>query len=265
MALKAKITTDEYEALSDALRENYRQAGDHYVLDAEGVEDVTGLKKVLEEVKADRSKLRAEIEKLKTSFGDVKPEDARRAMEELQRLQDEKLLEAGKVDELLTKRTERMRSDHDAQVKAFQNEIANTRKENEKLTQRLEEVLIDTGLQSVGVKVGVKPTAMQDLLLRGRVIWKLHEGRPTPFRDDGSVLYGKNPNTPMSMEEWVGSLQAEAPHLFETSRGVGSEPTRAAGGNGRITLTRDQARDVRTWRNAQQEAAKTGAQVVVQD
>jgi len=86
-----------------------------------------------------------------------------------------------------------------------------------------------------------------------------------PVRDDGSVVFGKNPQAPMTMEEWVSSLQAEAPHLFETNKGSGSEPTNRQASGGRVTLTRDQARDVRTWRAAQDQAAKTGAQVVVQD
>jgi len=265
MALKAKITADDYGTLPDGAKTFYKQAGEGYVLDAEGVEDVSGLKGALEKERESRRQAEKAAKDLAAKFGDMDPEDAKKALAKLHEMEDKNLLDAGKVDELVQKRTERMRLDHEAQVKKFSQELEAERTEKGKLATRLSEVLIDSGLREAAVKAGVKSTALIDLQLRGRGIWKLKDGQPVPLRDDGSVVFGKNPSAPMTMEEWVASLQAEAPHLFETNKGAGSEPTNRQTVGGRVTLTRDQARDVRTWRAAQDQAAKTGAQVVVQD
>lgn len=265
MALKAKLTADEAQALPEATRSFYRQAGDGFVLDAEGVEDVSGLKTALDKERDARRAAEKAAKDAAARFGDIDPEKAREALQRLHDLEDKNMLAAGQVDEVVAKRTERMRADYEAQMKRFGSDLETERAEKSKLSGRLSEVLIDSGLREAAVKAGVKSTALIDLQLRGRNVWKLKDGQPVPYRDDGTTLFGKNPPAPMTMDEWVASLQAEAPHLFETNKGAGSEPTNRQGTGGRITLTRDQARDVRTWRAAQDQASKSGAQVVVLD
>ena len=265
MALKAKIGEEEFQTVPESVRGFYKKSGDSYLLDAEGVEDVSGLKTALEKERESKKAAERAAKELSARFGDLDPDEAKRALAKLHELEDKNLLDAGKVDELVQKRTERMRLDHEAQIKKYAQELESERTEKTKLSGRLSEVLIDSGLREAAVKAGVKATALLDLQLRGRNIWKLKEGQPVPVRDDGSVVFGKNPQAPMTMDEWVASLQTEAPHLFETNKGAGSEPTNRGATGGRVTLTREQARDVRTWRAAQDQAAKSGAQVVVQD
>lgn len=66
MAIKAKITKDEFSKLPEALQESYKADGDNYVLDLDGIDDhpsVAGLKKknaeLLGETKAEREKREA--------------------------------------------------------------------------------------------------------------------------------------------------------------------------------------------------------------
>jgi predicted RNase H-like nuclease (RuvC/YqgF family) len=265
MPLKAKVSEDEYQALSEPLREFYTKSGDGYRLDAEGVEDVGGLKKVLEDKKSDVAKLRAKIEELTRTYDGLDPAEARAALEERQKMHDRKLIDEGKVEELVSKRTERLKAEAEAQARRLQKELENATQERDNLHKRLSEHLIDSGLATAAAKANVRPTAVVDLLLRGRNVWKIQDGQPVPFRDDGSPLFGKNAATPMSMEEWVASLQTEAPHLFESNKGAGSEPSASRISGTRITLTREQARDRRTWLAAEDQAKRTGGQVVVQD
>ncbi len=266
MAVKAKITDEEYAASPDAVKAFYKKAeGGGFILDAEGVEDVRGLKSALEKERDGRKALDAKLKELEGKFQDLDPEAAREALAEIQKIRDQKLITEGKIEELLATRTEALRKDFNTQKAAYDKQLDALKADNGKLTGRLEEVLIDSGIQNVASAARVRASALTDVLLRGRKTWRLHEGKPTPFRDDGEVLYGKDPKAPMSMEEWIASLQADAPHLFEDSKGSGTEPNSPRATGNRLTLTRDQARDVATWRNAEREAAKTGAQIVVQD
>src|SRR5205085_577403 len=72
-----------------------------------------------------------------------------------------------------------------------------------------------------------KATAIPDITARARSIFKLVNGVPTAFDSDGqTVRPGKDGITPMTLEEWVDTQVADAPHLFESNAGGG------AAGNG---------------------------------
>lgn len=269
MAIKAKLTETEFNALDAALKTLYKQSSDGFLLDAEGVEDVTGLKKVLDDKKADVDKLRKAIkdqEDRMKAFEGIDIDEAKTLIEEKRKLGDKKMLEEGKVEELFLARTDRLRKDYERQITVLQQQVVSEQKEKGNLTTRLEEVLIDTGLTEAAGKAGIRSSALRDVLLRGRTVWKLKDGKPTPYRNGEEILFGKDVTKPISMEEWVASLQPDAPHLFEPNSGARTEPGGGRSGSGpnRIVLTRDQARDVRTWRTAQDQAAKSGAEVVVE-
>jgi len=270
--LKAKVTVEEFNALGKDLQGFYGPSpngSDGFVLDAEGVEDVTGLKKVLEEVKSDRAKLREQMQQVREQYGDIDPEKARKAMAELEKMHDKKLLDEGKVEELIIARTDRMRQEHENQVKARDKKIAELEQANKSFSERLSSVLIDSTLTQVLTKSGVKPVALEDAIVRGRKVWKLDDtDKPVPYKPDGTIFIGKDAKSPITAEEWASILQQEAPHLFETSAGSGSDAGKSGLGNLRgrqIVISREQARDPQTFRAARDEAAKIGGDVVVQD
>lgn len=272
MPAKTTITADEFTALPEPVQALYTTdptngSGTYRLAIEDEVGDTSALRKALDQERTARQTYEKELKGLRGRYKDVDPEKAREALARLQELEDKQLLDTGKVEELIVKRTERMKADYENQTKAYQQQMDALERERNNLTQRLEEVLIDTGLTQSAMKAKVKESAIQDVLLRGRRVWHLKDGKPVPLRDDGeTVLYGKNPNAPMSMEEWVASLQSDAPHLFEENRGTGAAPGgRSSSSGGRIVITREQARDVREWRRVNDEAARSGAQVVIQD
>ena len=96
---------------------------------------------------------------------------------------------------------------------------------------QLEKLVIDNAIQVEAVKAGIRPTAMEDILLRGRSRFKLKDGAAVATAPDDKVIYGKDGITPQSMGEWLADLAPAAPHLFESSGGGGSQQqrTNAAG------------------------------------
>jgi hypothetical protein len=82
---------------------------------------------------------------------------------------------------------------------------------------------------------GLRPTAIPDITSRARTVFKLVNGLPRAFEADGqTVRIGKDGISPMTLEEWVDSQVAEAPHLFETNAGGGAAGN-ASGGGGAST------------------------------
>lgn len=268
MALKATLTADEFKAQPEPLQGVYKQQGDVFVLDAdvESHPAVAGLKNTVKATRDEADRFKREAGEFKTKFGDLDPEKAREAIKFVEAQHDKKLIDEGKVDELVAKRVERMQAEHANQVKSLSKRADTVEQENKTLLGQLSEVLIDSALTTTAVKVGVRQTALDDVKLRGRMVWKLVDGKPTPHRPDGTLYYGADGRSLLSMEEWLGTLQQNAPHLFEASSGSGTDSS-ASGfrTTGRqIVLTREQARDVQTWRAAQEEAKKAGAEIVVQ-
>jgi hypothetical protein len=90
---------------------------------------------------------------------------------------------------------------------------------------QLATLMIDAAARSAAAKLGVKGTALDDVVLRARTIYKMKDGVPTPENEKG-VIYGKDGTTPMPIDEWAVELKKTASHLFEGSSGSG-----AGGGN----------------------------------
>jgi len=262
MALKAKLSTADYEALDESLKPLYRQSpsGDGFLLDAEGVEDVTGLKKTLEDMRLKRDKANqrvAEYEKLNAT-----PEEIAAAIDERRQRQEKKLIDSNDVEGLVKARMDPVIKAKDAEITAIMRALDEERQKTGSLTTNLHTVVVENGITQAAQKAGVRPVAVRDVLSRAREIWKVEDGRPTPYGPDGNVLYGKN-GTPVSMDEWVSSLATEAAHLFEVSAGGGAEAGKARTLAGKVVLTADQARDPRTYRAAREQALKDGTEIVI--
>lgn len=237
MALKAFINS--LEEVADSLRSLYKPEGNGFVLELDDKDFKSklsefrnsniDLKKKLEGYEGTQEeidRLKQQVEK----YGDLDPDKAKEAFETMQALEEKKLIDAGQIDEVVEqrigRRIERMQSDYDGKISALQKALDSSTEQATGYRSKLESVVIDSSLQSAIAQVGpVRKGAMQDVLSRGRSVWKLDDdGNPIPMRD-GEVMYGKDGKQPISMEEWGQSLLAEAAYLFEANAGGG------AGGN----------------------------------
>jgi hypothetical protein len=243
MALKLTVKT--LDDVPEQFRSLYVKVGDEFVLDT----DDGGYKKKLSEFRDTNIELRTQLEqgattaeeltalqvKFKT-FEGMDAEAAREALEQMQAMKDKKLIDAGKIDELLADRTERMRADYDSQVTAALTARDAAIKKESVATGKLSAVVIDNAIQSnVSGVATVRKGAMFDILNRAREVWKLDDnGTPVPYKGDGTVMYGKDGENALTMGEWAQGLRAECGYLFEGNAGGG------AGGNddehGNVTI-----------------------------
>lgn len=214
MALKFKYQSkEEIPAEQVSL---YAEREGAWVLDCEGVAE----KSKLDEFRANNVALLKQMEDLRKRFEGIDPEEVRKLAAEKQRLEEERQLKAGEVDKVIESRIKGLRSDWEKQVAALN-------AEREALNARLTAIQIDQGVIAAATKRGLRPTAMTDITARARCVFKLVGGTPQAFEGDGqTVRYGRDGVTPMSVEEWVETQVAEAPHLFEGNAGGG------AAGNG---------------------------------
>ncbi len=258
MPLKAVLTKEEHGALPEAMRQYYVEKDGKFMLDAEGVEDVTGLKSALAAVREEAKQAKKQLQETIDKFKDIDPEKAKAAQQKLVELEDKQLLDAGKVEELLKVRTERMKADYENQISAFNKTIADLKKELKTVSLSMAEVLIDNSIRAAAIRAGVLENAVEDVVLRGQKTWTLKDKTPTAMKGD-QVIYGKDPNKPISIDEWVSGLQQEAPHLFKPSAGAGTPPSSGSTSNAKVVrLSREEAKDPQKYRSAKAQAEKSG-------
>jgi hypothetical protein len=227
MALKAIL--DSLDTVPEAQRGLYTEKDGKFILDLEGIEDHPGaksLKNALEMERKERLKRQDRIDELTKEaekFKDLDPDRAREALAKVLELGDKELMDAGKIDELVDQRTERMRADSESQRTTLEAARDTATTERDTARERLAKEVIDNRIMVAATEAGVRKGAMPDVLSRARMTWRLDDaGEPAAFKDDNRI-FGSDGSKPMTMTEWVSGLSSDAEHLFEPNKGGGAQ------------------------------------------
>jgi hypothetical protein len=210
MGLKLRIK--KLEDVAEGLRAMYKAEGEEFVLDVDGVV----AKEKLDEFRNNNIALQRQLDALK----DVDPAKYRELIKVQEDIEAGKLIAAGKVDEAVELRTKNMKTELEGRATTAEKAL-------ETANGQLAALMIDAAARSAAAKLGVKGTALDDVVLRARAIYRMKDGVPTPIDSKGQTIFGKDGSSPMPIDEWAVKLKSkEAPHLFEGSSGSG-----AGGGN----------------------------------
>jgi hypothetical protein len=223
MTLKATYT--KQEEIPEAQREFYVEKDGKFSLAVEGLVG----KEKLDEFRNNNLELKKQIEELNTKFGDIDPDLYREMSEKAEKERTKKLIAADKVDEVVADAVKAARAGFDKQYKGLEDE-------KRKLSIQLESLLIDNAVRDGAAKSGVRASAVEDVLLRARQVFKVVDGKAVAF-DGDKQLFGPT-GDPLTVPEYItGKLTEAAPHLFEQSQGSGArkaENSNSGGGAGKI-------------------------------
>jgi len=226
MALKAILKS--LDGLSDDVKKLYVEKEGAFHLDVDGMVN----KDRVDEFRNKNIDLIKQLDDLTKRYEGIDPDQVKELLKKEAQLREKKMIDAGKIPELVEEQVKAMRADYEKKIKDLTDKISVSDKQ-------LERLVIDNSIQAESVKAGVRDTAMPDVLLRGRARYKLVDGKAVPIGDDGKTIYGKDGSTPESMTEWVSGLSTSAPHLFKPSIGGGTNGNNGNGtGNGAKTLKR---------------------------
>lgn len=216
MALKTRLGKAEFEALDESLKSHYVQDGDNFKLDAD-YEDVTGLK-------AKNAELLAELKKkgdLTKQFEGLNPEEARAALEQLSKIEEDKLLSKQKFDEVLAKKEQAWKAQLEKESTEKQTILAGFKQKELALT-----------LLNKGVRKEYLDLASLKL-----------DGEIEVAAENGSLaLKVRNGIGDSAFDELVGGLKTNYPALFEPNgaSGSGASGSQGSGGQSATTWTRAQ-------------------------
>lgn len=220
MAIKSVL--ESLDGVAESIAALYTKGADgKYYLEVEGLVP----KSKLDEFRDTNVKLMKDMEK----FKDIDPVKYRELAETARKIQEKEWIEKGEIDKVVEQRVALMRED-------FTQKEVTYKTSNEAMSRQLESLLIDNQVRDAATKLGVRASAVDDVLLRAKAVYRVKDGVATPVDSKGQVIYGKDGTNPMAVTDWVGSLKQTAEHLFQGSTGGGAGGSNT-GGTGGANLT----------------------------
>lgn len=226
MSLKRKVKS--LEEVEEQYRDLYAQQGDEFVLQVEGGEDNSKLK----EFRQNNLKLSKQVDELTQKlnvFANIDPakiEDAMKALTLKNQLEEQGLLKEGKLDEVISMRTQQMRTDFDAQLAAQKKTIDTLTTQANGFRTKLADTLIRSKALEALNRVGVvKPTAVEDAISRAEKAWKVND--ETGELEPNNIFDDKG--EPATLEYWAKQQLQVADHLFVPGSGGGAGGSKTPG------------------------------------
>lgn len=190
-------------------------------------EQVKGLKTKNSEL---LGKFKEAQEHLKAWEG-LDPEQVKGLMQRINADEETRLMSEGKLDEVLAKRTERMKADFGSQLGSRDKRIQELEQEKKSMAEQLDRIIIDGAVREVAVKSeGFRKSAIDDAVIRGRSMFVRDEhGNPVARDANGDLIMSKDGKSALGPAEWLDSMKEIADHWWESSTGGGTQPGRAGG------------------------------------
>ena len=133
----------------------------------------------LDEFRSNNVKLLKDMDALNAKFDGIDLDNYNEMIKLQQEQKDKTLIDAGKIDELLEERTKAM-------VKTHGDDMDKLTNENTVLNSQLAGLVIDSAVRDSAVKSGVVDTAIDDILLRSKAVFKFQ----APLTSNRSLTVG---------------------------------------------------------------------------
>lgn len=219
MKLKHKLTKEEFESLGESLQALYELKDGVYYAQVDGMV----AKARLDEFRENNINLleeKSKVEKVLKEFGDLTVESLAELREKAEKSGSgsKELTEEEKtalVESEVNKRITKMREENEKTVGDLNKKLSDS-------DSQLSTLVIDNSLSQEAIKAGIQESALPDVILRGRTVFKVSEGKAVPYKGD-EIIYGKDGETPQSMGEWLSERADDSAHWFKPSGGSSSQ------------------------------------------
>lgn len=186
-------------------------------------EQVAGLKNKNSELIGKEKELKTKL----AEFDGIDPQTVKAMLKNFADQEEAKLIAEGKMDDVLAKRTERMKADHDKQTAKLQGDLDKVNARVAKFAERA----LSASVREVGAALNIHASAYDDALLRAKSLFDVDDDGNAIARDG---VFGKD-GKPLTLKEWFEGMKETAPHWFPAPSGGGSQ---GGGGGGNKTMSR---------------------------
>ncbi|HGL3662965.1 TPA: hypothetical protein ACKEVR_003678, partial [Acinetobacter baumannii] len=202
---------DSLDAIKEEHRALYVEENGKFRLDLEGYEDPKGLKTALQSERDAAKNAKLELQKLQKQFEGIDPEIVKKVFAQIDQDEEAKIIAEGKVNEVIQKRTEKMREEHEKLLKAEKERADKA----EAYAQKFKQSVIQSQIVQAAIELEALPEATPDIAFLAQSKFALDEnGKAVAVDENGEVVIGKDGQTPMTPKEWVESLREQKPYYW---------------------------------------------------
>jgi hypothetical protein len=175
--------------------------------------------KQIDGLKKNHDLLLDEKKKLQERFkGITNPEEAMKALKLVTENDEVRLLAEGKFDEVVAKRVSAALGEHEEVLKGLNDKLSNTEMNATKYRSMYQDTVRDIAIRQAGAAAKVQPSAMEDLLRRGRDMFTVGEDEVSvEARDKNGKLIKTEDDKVLTVALWIEGLKKIAPHLWPQS------------------------------------------------
>ena len=208
---------DSLDSIKEEHRALYVEVDGKFRLDLDGYEDPKGLKSALQSERDAAKIAKQELKNLQTQFEGIDPEKTRYLLEQINKDEDAQLIAAGKVDEVIQKRTEKMRQDHEKQMAAVTEKAVKA----EAYANQFKQSVVKGQIAQAFSGIGGLAEATDDVTALALSQFAINEhGNAVMIGADGEPIIGKDGTNPLSPKEWVENLKENKPYFFPRPNGT---------------------------------------------
>lgn len=179
-----------------------------------------------DEILGEKKALAKTVLELEKKWKDLDPEMVRNLLSQVEGNEEAKLLAEGKVDEVLERRTEKMRAQALKDVEAANKRADDLEATLGKSNARVKRLVVDHAVAAAARDVeGFVASAVPDAIRRAHDVFTIQDDSeiPVALDGDGTVVRGKDTKTPLGVGEWLAELVGkECKHWLEPSSGGGA-------------------------------------------
>ncbi len=180
---------------------------------------VKGLKAKNEEILGEKKTLQETVKK----FDGIDLAVVKTATEFYEKNKDTEFLKDGTVEELIEKKTSTLTTDFETKIGEMTELLDKATKHGANYQTLFEAKVIDDGLRAEAIKQGVRPEAIEDVILRGRGIFSLDEAKLIEARKEDGSLATTEDKKVLNPKNWIEGLKDTSPHYWPGSKGAGAD------------------------------------------
>lgn len=180
-------------------------------------EQVQGLKAKNNELIQANKDLKAELGGIKSQLEGVDLNAVKDLLSKAGQDEETKLIAEGKIDEVIQKRTEKMRQDHEKQMAAVTEKAVKA----EAYANQFKQSVVKGQIAQAFSGIGGLAEATDDVTALALSQFAINEhGNAVMIGADGEPIIGKDGTNPLSPKEWVENLKENKPYFFPRANGT---------------------------------------------
>jgi hypothetical protein len=217
-----------------------------------------GLSTKNNEILAEKKALAEKLTEMEKQWSGFDQKQVTALLDKMANDEDTKLIAEGKIDEVISKRVEALKSDYEKKLEAATSKISELETGLGEKDTKVKTLIVDSNVRQAASKLGIVPTAIEDVIYRAKQTFTLDDKDNLVARDgNGALIIGKSGKDPLTVAEWLDNMKEKAPHWYPGSSGIG-----AGGGQGgkgsAYSITKTEAQNPRTYQAAKEAAQKAG-------